>query len=156
VAVHKVNSALEMLAAVNEAARDADLFIATAAVADYRVAQPASQKIKKDANTLSLELVPNPDILAQVAALSEGPFCVGFAAETENLQQHAQDKLQRKGLDMIAANDVSQAGRGFHAEDNELQLYWPGGQQTLALASKTRIAQQLIELIAKRMNNTEA
>lgn len=156
VSTHHVNSALEMFAAVNGQTGDADLFIATAAVADYRVAQPASQKLKKDSNTLQLELVANPDILAHVAGQPGAPFCVGFAAETENLEQYALDKLQRKGLQMIAANNVAKPGQGFNAEDNELQVFWPGGKQKLELASKTRIAQQLIEIIAEKMQNTEA
>lgn len=151
VSLHQVESAVEMQAAVLAVVEQADIFIATAAVADYRMAQPAAQKLKKGGEGITLELVPNPDILAQVAAMADGPFCVGFAAETENLAQYAQDKLQRKGLDMIAANDVAKVGQGFNAEDNELQVFWPGGQQSLALASKDRIAQQLIALIAQRM-----
>ena len=92
------------------------IFIGCAAVADYRVAEVASQKIKKSADELTLRLVKNPDIIAEVAARADKPFVVGFAAETEKLAEHARDKLSRKGLDLIAANDVARAGQGFNAD----------------------------------------
>jgi phosphopantothenoylcysteine decarboxylase/phosphopantothenate--cysteine ligase len=152
-----VESAVEMHAAVMAHVRQADIFIATAAVADYRAANPAGQKIKKTGEKLSLELVPNPDIVAEVAALrSHRPFTVGFAAETHDVLQYAQDKRRRKHLDMIAANQVGVAGRGFESEQNQLHVLWEGGEQTLALADKTLIGRQLLALIAERYRLWEA
>jgi phosphopantothenoylcysteine decarboxylase/phosphopantothenate--cysteine ligase len=155
-----VETAAEMLAAVQQQLSRCDIFIATAAVADYRPAEIAAQKIKKHSEQFMLELVRNPDILASVAGNSPRPFVVGFAAETENLEQHALDKLRRKQLDMIAANDVSAMGSaeqdiGFGSEYNALQVFWPGGQQVLPRARKHAIATQLVQLIAHhyRQNN---
>ena len=141
-----VESGEEMLAAVLERMSDCDLFIATAAVADYRPARPARQKIKKQAVDTSLPLEPVTDILATVAALDQRPFCVGFAAETEQLEQYAQKKRLRKGVDLIAANRVGY-GQGFESDDNELLLVWEGGSCWLRKDSKARLAQQLIEKI---------
>ncbi|MCP4492015.1 MAG: bifunctional phosphopantothenoylcysteine decarboxylase/phosphopantothenate--cysteine ligase CoaBC [Gammaproteobacteria bacterium] len=143
-----VNSALEMHDAVMAGVAETDIFIACAAVADYRVAQQAQQKIKKSADQLQLSLVKNPDIVSAVAACSNSPFCVGFAAETENLVANAMDKLKRKNLDMIAANLVGNVNTGFGHDSNELHLFWAGGQLRLALASKAIIAQQLIDQMA--------
>jgi len=145
-----VESALEMHDAVMQRASTADIFIACAAVADYRVDQAAAQKIKKSNAPMTLELVPNPDILAAVAALEQHPFCVGFAAETTDLEKYALDKLERKKLDMIAANSVGDAGSAFDADSNQLEVFWRDGRRTLARAAKTEIARQLIELIAER------
>ena len=146
-----VESALEMHEAVMERARQADIFIATAAVADYRAAHFAEQKIKKTRDALTLELVRNPDILADVAALrSHRPFTVGFAAETHDVLQYAEDKRRRKNLDMIAANQVGVEGSGFESEQNELHVLWEGGERVLPLADKTLLGQQLIALIAER------
>ena len=129
----------------------ADIFIGVAAVADYRAANPAEQKIKKAGETLTLELVRNPDILAEVAALSSHrPFTVGFAAETQDVVHYAQDKRRRKNLDLIAANQVGMAGSGFESEQNALHVLWEGGEKQLPLADKTRLGQQLIALIAER------
>lgn len=141
-----VESGEEMLAAVLERMSDCDLFIATAAVADYRPARPALQKIKKQAVDTSLPLEPVTDILATVAALDHRPFCVGFAAETEQLEQYAQKKRLRKGVDLIAANRVGN-GQGFESDDNELLLVWEGGSCWLRKDAKTRLAHQLIEKI---------
>jgi len=141
-----VESGEEMLAAVLERMSDCDLFIATAAVADYRPARPALQKIKKQAIHTSLPLEPVTDILATVAALDHRPFCVGFAAETEQLEQYAQKKRLRKGVDLIAANRVGN-GQGFESDDNELLLVWEGGSCWLRKDAKTRLAHQLIEKI---------
>lgn len=141
-----VESGEEMLAAVLERMSDCDLFIATAAVADYRPARPALQKIKKQAVHTSLPLEPVTDILATVAALDHRPFCVGFAAETEQLEQYAQKKRLRKGVDLIAANRVGN-GQGFESDDNELLLVWEGGSCWLRKDAKTRLAHQLIEKI---------
>lgn len=145
-----VETAAQMHAAVMERVQDCELFIATAAVADYRPAAPAAQKIKKSAEDLDLSLTRNPDILAEVAARRPRPFVVGFAAETERLLEHARAKLEAKGLDMIAANWVG-PGRGFDAEDNALEVLWPGGQATLGPQPKPRLARALIALIAERM-----
>jgi phosphopantothenoylcysteine decarboxylase/phosphopantothenate--cysteine ligase len=145
-----VRSAQEMQRAVLTAAGSADIFVAAAAVGDYRPAQPATQKMKKQAGApLALELTENPDILASVAALPQRPFLVGFAAETHDLERYARDKLQRKGLDMIAANQVG-PGQGFEAADNALNLYWADGTRELPRASKSLIAAQLIEQVAVR------
>lgn len=146
-----VESALDMHAAVMSHAKQADIFIATAAVADYRAAQPADQKIKKNQDTLRLELIRNPDILADVAALrSHRPFTVGFAAETHDVLHYAEDKRRRKNLDMIAANQVGVAGSGFESAQNRLHVLWEGGERVLPLADKMVLGQQLIELIAER------
>lgn len=148
-----VISALDMLAA----ARDhmpCDLFIATAAVADYRPASIAEQKIKKQADAAppTLTLIENPDIIATIAALEHKPFCVGFAAETEHLIQHAEAKLARKRLDMIVANDVSQQHIGFNSDQNAATAIWSGGNQVFDITSKSQLARQLIALIAERLN----
>ncbi len=146
-----VESAVEMREAVMERAHQADIFIATAAVADYRAANPAEQKIKKTRDALTLELVRNPDILAEVAALrSHRPFTVGFAAETHDVLRYAEDKRRRKNLDLIAANQVGVEGSGFESEQNELHVLWEGGERVLPLADKTLLGQQLMALIAER------
>ena len=146
-----VESAVEMREAVMERAHQANIFIATAAVADYRAANPAEQKIKKTRDALTLELVRNPDILAEVTALrSHRPFTVGFAAETHDVLRYAEDKRRRKNLDMIAANQVGVAGSGFESEQNELHVLWEGGERVLPLADKTLLGQQLMALIAER------
>ena len=132
-------------------AQQADIFIATAAVADYRAAHPAEQKLKKTQDTLSLELVRNLDILAEVAALrSRRPFTVGFAAETHNVLHYADDKRRRKNLDLIAANRVGVAGSGFESEQNGLHVLWEGGEKVLPLTDKYLLGQQLIALITER------
>lgn len=144
----RVETAAEMLDAVQgQLATGCDLFIATAAVADYRPSTPASNKIKKKTETLSLPLQPVTDILARVARSEPRPFCVGFAAETENLLSCAQKKRMSKGVELIAANPVG-AGLGFDADDNELLLVWEGGSKTLERAPKTRLARQLVKHIA--------
>ncbi len=146
----RVESALEMETAVMERMGDCQLFAGVAAVADYRVARVAPQKIKKGADTLQLQLVKNPDILAEVASLPNRPFTVGFAAETENLEQHAREKLRKKKLDMIAANPVGQAGSGFECEENQLLVLWPGGGKALPAGPKDRLAEALVTLIEER------
>jgi phosphopantothenoylcysteine decarboxylase/phosphopantothenate--cysteine ligase len=144
-----VSSAVEMRDAVIQRAELADIFIACAAVADYRVAEVSDQKIKKSSESMQINLTRNPDIVSEVAHLINKPFTVGFAAETQNLAKYAQDKLARKNLDMIAANLVGD-GNAFDKECNELLVLWPGGKQNLAFASKDEIARQLIDLIAGR------
>jgi phosphopantothenoylcysteine decarboxylase/phosphopantothenate--cysteine ligase len=145
-----VESALEMHAAVMQHANDCDLFVATAAVADYRPESPAGNKIKKTAESLELRLVRNPDILADVAALENGPFTVGFAAETDEVAKHADDKRRRKGIDMIAANEVGGERGGFNRDENALLVLWEGGQQELPMTDKLRLARQLVELISQK------
>jgi len=145
-----VESAAEMHAAVMARVADCALFIAAAAVADYRPAAPRPAKLKKHADHLTLALVRNADILAEVAARPDKPFTVGFAAETEAVERHAREKLARKGLDMIAANRVGAAAGGFEADDNALTVLWPGGGKSLALMPKPALATALVELIAER------
>jgi phosphopantothenoylcysteine decarboxylase/phosphopantothenate--cysteine ligase len=143
-----VESAQEMLEAVMaQVAAGCDLFIGAAAVADYRPQRQSVQKIKRQPNCTTLQLEPAPDILAAVAALENRPFCVGFAAETEDLEHHAQKKRLRKGVEVIAANLVGK-GLGFEADENELLVVWEGGSQLLTVDVKTRLARGLIECIA--------
>ncbi len=147
-----VSSAIEMRDAVIDRVAQVDIFIACAAVSDYRVEQVAAQKIKKSRQIMNLELVPNPDIVSEVTGLKNGPFTLGFAAETEKVEQHAREKLQRKNLDMIAANLVDAEQTGFETDTNELIVIWPDGQQLLTLNDKNEIAKQLIDLVAKHYN----
>ena len=145
-----VTSAQEMCQAALKSAVENQIFIGCAAVADYRLAEVSAQKIKKSGEELSLKLIRNPDIIAEVAHLSENrPFTVGFAAETQNLADYAQDKLQRKNLDMICANDVS-GGQAFNTDENMLQLFWKTGGKTLSLKSKTDLARELATEIVAR------
>jgi len=148
----KVSSALEMRDAVIDQVSQADIFIACAAVADYRVADVAPQKLKKSGQNLQLELIPNPDIVSEVTALDSKPFTMGFAAETEAIEANAAEKLKRKKLDMIAANQVGVEQTGFESNTNEILVMWPGGQQLLALNDKNAIAKQLIDLLADHYN----
>jgi len=147
-----VESALEMEVAVMARIRDCDLFVAAAAVSDYRPQAPVEEKIKKNQAELhlQLQLIKNPDILTQVAALAQGPFTVGFAAETQDLEAHARTKLTAKGLDMIAANLVGGETGGFDRAENALLVLWPGGRRALPLSPKTRLAEALSDLIAER------
>ncbi len=144
-----VRSARQMHEAMLEQARQADIVIATAAVADYRPAQVFANKLKKQGGPLTLELVENPDILRELAALRPRPFLVGFAAETDNLEAHARAKLAAKGVDLIAANAVG-AGVGIETADNALSVFWAGGARALPRADKRVLARQLIALIAER------
>lgn len=141
-----VRSALEMHAAVMAQAAAADVFIAVAAVADYRVANAAEHKLKKDTGGIPpIELVENPDILAEVAALKNGPFCVGFAAESRNLEEYAQTKRRKKNIPLIAGNLIQD---GFGGDDNRLVLFDDAGSHPLAPAPKSVLARQLVEHIA--------
>ena len=146
-----VISTAEMYFAVMQKVSSTDIFISTAAVADYSLQNIAYKKIKKSSDTYELSLKKNPDILAEVAALNSPPFTVGFAAETENLELNAQAKLRSKRLDMIAANQVGQ-GLGFDSEMNALTVFWGTGKKQMQKASKTRLARILITLIADRYN----
>jgi phosphopantothenoylcysteine decarboxylase/phosphopantothenate--cysteine ligase len=145
-----VESAQEMYAAVMQAVAHSDIFIACAAVSDYRVEQQAEHKIKKSTQAMTLALVPNEDILAAVSALHQRPFCVGFAAETRDLEKYALGKLDAKHLDMIAANLVADGSGGFETDVNRLEVFWPGGGHSIAQASKQEVAKQLIDLIGER------
>jgi phosphopantothenoylcysteine decarboxylase/phosphopantothenate--cysteine ligase len=146
----RVESALEMEKAVMERIRDCSLFVAAAAVADYRPEDPVGEKIKKDRSELNLRLIKNPDILARVAALPDGPFTVGFAAETQRLEEYARKKLDAKGLDMIAANLVGGESGGFDRSENALLVLWTNGRKSLPLMPKTQLAEALADLIVER------
>jgi phosphopantothenoylcysteine decarboxylase/phosphopantothenate--cysteine ligase len=147
--VVRVDTAEEMHAATHERIADADLFIAAAAVSDYRPAAVSAQKIKKTKDTMTLELVRSPDILASVAALPAAPFTVGFAAETENVRDYALAKLRNKKLDMIVANRVG-ADCGFDYDDNAAEILWDGGDQAFPKMPKSELAAGLMDVIAAR------
>jgi phosphopantothenoylcysteine decarboxylase/phosphopantothenate--cysteine ligase len=148
-----VESAADMYAAVIQAVTAADIFISVAAVADYRPAVVAPQKLKKESAEVSLDLIRNPDILAAVAALPDAPFTAGFSAETEAVASNAQDKRLAKGIDMIAANRVG-AGLGFNSEENALHVFWEKGEQVLPVTGKDKLARQLLNLIAEQFQNS--
>lgn len=145
----QVETAMQMYEAVLPAAVNHDIYIGAAAVADYSPI-PMPEKIKKQDGQSQLLLHKTQDILAAVAALGQRPFTVGFAAETENLEQYALTKLKQKNLDMIAANWVGRDAGGFDSDQNALQVFWPTGHKTLAMADKTLLAEQLLSLIAER------
>ena len=143
-----VESAADMLDAVLREVDRADIFISTAAVADYRPIRTSAQKIKKTTDRMDLEMEKTVDILGTVAARPERPFVVGFAAETESVEQNARTKLLRKNLDMIAANEVGDT-KAFDTDENQLVVLWRNGRRELGLASKSALASQLIGLIAE-------
>ena len=147
-----VETADQMLAAVNENLGGTDIFIAAAAVSDYRPVQVSMEKIKKTSDSLMLALSRTTDILATVAAGAARPFVVGFAAETQNVERNALAKLEGKNLDMIAANQVGE-GLAFDQDDNALTVYWRGGGRELKRAGKAQIAAELVALIAERFAN---
>jgi phosphopantothenoylcysteine decarboxylase/phosphopantothenate--cysteine ligase len=151
-----VITAAEMHAAVMARVADCDVFIGCAAVADYRAAEIAPQKIKKPGKTLELRLVRNPDIIAAVAAHRPRPFTVGFAAETNDLLAHARQKLERKGLDLVIANDVSRSDIGFGSDHNEVRVISAAGDGEPQNGSKQAVARALIEDIAHRLHATRA
>ncbi len=136
-----VTSAAEMFEAVQRHLRYADIFIGVAAVADYRAAHPSEQKIKKSGDNLTVELTPNPDILAYVAGLPNPPFCIGFAAESENLHRHAEQKRRSKKLPLLAANLAQQA---IGADYNELILFDDHGEHPLPRTDKLTLARALL------------
>lgn len=149
-----VRSAAQMHAAVL-AELPADVYVGAAAVADFAPQRVAPSKIKKQAgvDTLTLELVRTPDILADVAAHAQRPrLVVGFAAETDHVEQYARGKLEKKKLDLIAANRVGVAGSGFESDDNALMLYWRDGERALGPAPKTQLADALLDLIVERLH----
>ncbi|EKU60733.1 bifunctional phosphopantothenoylcysteine decarboxylase/phosphopantothenate--cysteine ligase CoaBC [Acinetobacter courvalinii] len=148
-----VSSAMQMLdVSMNQLKEGCDIFIATAAVADYRVAQVAEHKIKKAGDELAVALVKNPDIVATIAQQEERPFMVGFAAETQNVEEYAAGKLVAKKLDMIACNDVSRPDIGFASDQNAMTVFFAQSyhmkKRELEKASKQEISQQLVESIA--------
>jgi phosphopantothenoylcysteine decarboxylase / phosphopantothenate---cysteine ligase len=147
-----VETAAQMYQAVHAAIAGADIYIGAAAVADYTPARCAKDKIKKTGDCLELSLQRAPDILASVAALERRPFTVGFAAETRDVEQQARDKLVRKHLDLIAANEVG-ADRAFDRDDNALLVLWPGGRRELALKSKSELAREFVALVAERFRD---
>ena len=155
VRVTEVVSAAQMNAAVLAEASSCDIFISAAAVADYRSCETALQKMKKQQAGINLRLEKTPDILSAVSALANPPFTVGFAAETENLSDNAKHKLAQKKLDMIAANRVGD-GLGFDSEQNALEVFWPGGSQSLGAAPKEKLARQLVEIIIRRYRETSS
>lgn len=142
-----VNTALEMFEAVKQHVSQCDIFIGVAAVADYRVTQASEHKIKKTDQPLTLELIPNPDILAHVAQLPQPPFCVGFAAESRNLTEYAEKKRQQKKLPLLVGN-LAQSAIG--RDDNELMLFDDQGQHRLPRADKLTLARELMQQIAQR------
>lgn len=147
-----VESAAEMYTSVMSEIAEQDIMISAAAVADYTPAKVHCDKIKKQADNTQLNLLRTKDIVASVAGLKNKPFTVGFAAETQNLKQYAQEKLNQKKLDMIAANWVGQAQGGFDSELNALHVYWKNGQKSLEMTSKTQLARQLLNIIVERLD----
>jgi phosphopantothenoylcysteine decarboxylase/phosphopantothenate--cysteine ligase len=143
-----VESAADMLGAVLKEVEQADIFISTAAVADYRPAHPPEHKIKKSSERLAVEMERTVDIIGTVAARPKRPFVVGFAAETENVEQNARTKMLKKNLDMIAANEVGH-DKAFDCPDNELVVLWRNGRRELNRAAKSALARQLVALIVE-------
>lgn len=152
VRVVSVVSALDMFNAAKSELEHCQVFIAAAAVADYRPANMADQKVKKSTDELTIHFVKNPDIVAMVAAHEPHPFTVGFAAETQGVEHYARDKLERKNLDMIIANDVSRNDIGFNSDDNAVSVFWQEDQQRFETMNKNNLARELIALIASRYN----
>lgn len=146
-----VRSAAQMREAVLDRLDGMDVFIAAAAVADYRPRECAEQKIKKSAEAFSIDCVRNPDIVAEAAARQKRPLVVGFAAETREVEAYARDKLERKGLDLIAANDVAAPGLGFESESNALTVLWKDGRARIETAPKAEVARLLLEIITERL-----
>ncbi|RAU33980.1 bifunctional phosphopantothenoylcysteine decarboxylase/phosphopantothenate--cysteine ligase CoaBC [Enterobacter sp. RIT418] len=146
-----VTTALEMEAAVQTHAQKQHIFIGCAAVADYRAETIADAKIKKQGDELTIKMVKNPDIVAGVAALKDRrPYVVGFAAETNNVEEYARQKRTRKNLDLICANDVSLSTQGFNSDSNALHLFWQDGDKILPLERKELLGQQLLDEIVTR------
>jgi len=151
-----VKSAIDMHQAALASIVDADIFIACAAVADYRAQQVHDEKMKKqsDTDSITLTLVKNPDIIADVAMAVNRPFCVGFAAETNDVEAYALDKLQRKNLDLIAANDVSISDQGFNSDNNALTVFSKKQRFDIALSSKKEVAIQLLKVISEQFKSS--
>ncbi|WP_310606264.1 bifunctional phosphopantothenoylcysteine decarboxylase/phosphopantothenate--cysteine ligase CoaBC [Buttiauxella brennerae] len=146
-----VTTALEMEAAVQQHVQEQHIFVGCAAVADYRAAAVAGEKIKKQGDEITIKMIKNPDIVAGVAALlAHRPYVVGFAAETNNVEEYARQKRVSKNLDLICANDVSQAGQGFNSENNALHLFWQDGDKVLPLERKELLGHLLLNEIVTR------
>jgi phosphopantothenoylcysteine decarboxylase/phosphopantothenate--cysteine ligase len=150
-----VETAEQMYEKVHEEIAGAHIFIGCAAVSDYRPRDAAQQKIKRSAAEMELPLVRSPDTLASVAALPRAPFTVGFAAETHEVFAHAREKLDRKRIDMIAANQVG-PDCGFDRETNSLTVFWPGGELALGEGSKAQLARRLVTIVAERYRASRA
>ncbi|EHK9017372.1 bifunctional phosphopantothenoylcysteine decarboxylase/phosphopantothenate--cysteine ligase CoaBC [Vibrio vulnificus] len=151
-----VDSAQEMYDAVMAQASDHDIFISCAAVADYRPATIAEQKLKKtdDSDEMTITMVKNPDIVASVSAMTANrPFTVGFAAETNDVEVYARRKLEKKKLDLLCANDVSVEGQGFNSSDNAITLYWSQGEKALPLNSKAALSMEILKQIQTLMGH---
>ncbi|MAD45395.1 MAG: bifunctional phosphopantothenoylcysteine decarboxylase/phosphopantothenate--cysteine ligase CoaBC [Oceanospirillaceae bacterium] len=149
-------SAREMLDSSLAQLSDCDIFIASAAVADYRPLAPQGEKIKKSSETMELTLIKNPDIVSTVANHEQRPFTVGFAAETQDIDTYARQKLVSKNLDMIVANDVSRSDIGFNSDENAVTVFWSENQQSFDPRSKSSLAMDLIELIAHQFAAKQA
>ncbi|TDN48519.1 phosphopantothenate-cysteine ligase /phosphopantothenoylcysteine decarboxylase [Buttiauxella sp. JUb87] len=146
-----VTTALEMEAAVQQHVQEQQIFVGCAAVADYRAAAVADEKIKKQGDEITIKMIKNPDIVAGVAALlAHRPYVVGFAAETNNVEEYARQKRMSKNLDLICANDVSQAGQGFNSDNNALHLFWQEGDKVLPLERKELLGHLLLNEIVTR------
>lgn len=144
-----INSAAEMHQAVIETLPVCDIFIGSAAVADYRPTSIADQKIKKSTETMTIELVRNPDIIADVSNHPQRPFTIGFAAETQDVESYARGKLEKKKLDLIIANDVSNTAIGFNSDNNAVSVIWNDGKVSLPMTSKQQLGRHLIEEICQ-------
>jgi len=151
-----VRSAADMLAAVRSRVQVADIFIANAAVADYRPREVATDKIKKGPDARTLELVRTVDIVSEVASRPSRPFVMGFAAETRDLRENAKDKLDRKRLDIIVANPVGSVDSGFDVDRNQALALWSGGERAFPAMTKAALASALVDLIAERFQATRA
>lgn len=147
-----VENANQMLTTVMDRIADIDLFIGAAAVSDYRPQQMAPQKIKKSAEAMEIKLVRNPDIIAEVAALDSAPFCVGFAAESENLLKNARKKLLAKSLDFVIANDISRAEVGFNSDENECWVIGEDIEKKIEQSPKTIIAESILAIVAEKLD----
>lgn len=149
-----VTSASDMQTEVMQHIHNADVFIGCAAVADYRIAEPASQKLKKNDDQLVLTMVKNPDIISTVANQTDKPYCVGFAAETNDVEAYGRKKLQSKQLDMICINDVSNKAIGFNSDDNELTIFTANSEtsQLITKSSKQQVAKKLLQLISEQLD----
>ncbi len=154
VKVVSITTAEQMFAATHEHIQGVDIFVAAAAVSDYRPETEVQNKIKKVKPTMQLNLVKSPDTLASVAKMADGPFTIGFAAETEQLRKYALGKLDSKNLDMIIANKVG-VDCGFDSDVNTVEVYWRGGEQSFPTAAKSELAEDLIRLIADRYDVAE-
>ena len=153
--VVKIETAQEMYHEVHKSLKGIDIFVSAAAVSDYSSEKVDEHKIKKNDEKMSLHLIKSPDILASVTSLRSHPFCVGFAAETDNIEVYAKEKLIKKELDMIIANKVG-SNLGFDSDENSVLVLWNGGSKRYKKQLKISLAKQLVQLISKRyMTNSE-